>query len=153
VQVFQTGLYKEDDIIEELDEMKKGSAWVDWKDGRDVGAAVALTFPKRPFMCRLSSKCWKKCEELFRKMDTDGSLRLTREKARKFFTGGFVKVSADAMFNEIDVDGSMVITADEWMQFWVGVKSSGYKEKEILEELEILLEGGAWRDWRDGRTT
>jgi Ca2+-binding EF-hand superfamily protein len=153
VQVFQTGLYKEEDILEELDEMKRGSAWVDWKDGRDTGAAVTLTFPKRPFMCRLSGKCWKKCEELFKKMDSDGSLRLTPDKARNFFKGGFVKVSAEAMFNEIDVDGSLVITADEWMQFWIGVKSSGYKEKEMMEEFEILLEGGAWRDWRDGRTT
>lgn len=146
VQVAASG-YAEGDILTELDELIQGNAWVDWNDGRDTTAPAVLTFPKRPFLSRLSKKAWSKCDELFRRMDTDGSLRLSHAKAHAFFKGGFTKLSADAIFKQIDADGSQVITADEWMAFWVHVRSIGYKNKEILEELDTLLEGGAWREW------
>eukprot|EP00929_Paragymnodinium_shiwhaense_P002962 TRINITY_DN103310_c0_g1_i1.p1 TRINITY_DN103310_c0_g1~~TRINITY_DN103310_c0_g1_i1.p1 ORF type:complete len:117 (-),score=51.01 TRINITY_DN103310_c0_g1_i1:205-555(-) len=35
-QVKKSG-YSDKDILEEVEEMKEGSAWVDWKDERDVG--------------------------------------------------------------------------------------------------------------------
>lgn len=145
--------YKEQDIIDELDELVSGGAWVDWKDGKETGAEVQKKFPTRPLLCRLSAKAWGKCEELFKKMDTDGALMINHEKAAKHFTGSFTKMSIDAMFNEIDPQHHGQIPAREWMRFWVQVKTSGYKEQDIIDELDNLLEGGAWVDWKDGRST
>merc|ERR1712232_359324 len=125
-----------------------GGAWVDWKDGRDTTVA-RVSFPKRPLFCNLSSKLWKKCEELFSKMDTEGKMAITRENALNFFQGNFANVSVDAMFKEVDLTNHDNITAEEWMKFWRQVKGSGYNEKSILEELDLLLDGGAWVDWQD----
>lgn len=146
--------YKEQDIIDELDELLEGGAWVDWKDGKDTSKEAASNkFPKRPLLCRLSAKTWNKCEELFKKMDTDGALAIDRPKADAHFKGGFTKISVDAMFNEIDPAHHGQIPAREWMKFWVQVKTSGYKEQDMIDELDSLLEGGAWVDWKDGRST
>lgn len=117
------------------------------------GPATGAPFPKRPMACKLSAKTWSKLEELFRLMDEDGSNAVTREEARAFFKGAFSNLSADAMFNEVDVDGSGAITSEEFVKFWLQVRSSGYKEQEILDELGELIEGCTWRDWKDGRDT
>merc|ERR1719296_137611 len=92
--------YKEQEIIDELDELLEGGAWVDWKDGKETGGEEARKFPKRPMLCRLSQKTWNKCEALFKKMDTDGALSIDRAKADAHFKGTFIKQSVDAMFNE-----------------------------------------------------
>lgn len=144
--------YTEKDILDEITEMLEGGAWVDWKDGRDTGQNQ-LVFPTRPLLCRLSAQTWSKCEALFKKMDHDNAMVITQEKAAKHFKGGFSKMSVEAMFNEIDCQRHGQITAKEFMRFWVQVKASGYKEKDILDELDNLLEGGSWVDWNDGRTT
>jgi len=94
--------------------------------------ALGKPFPKRPMGCKLSQTCWDKLEELFRKMDPDGSNAVSKEEARTFFKGAFGKMSADAMFNEVDVDGSGAIDADEFLQFWISVRKHGYKEQEIM---------------------
>eukprot|EP00929_Paragymnodinium_shiwhaense_P041268 TRINITY_DN21452_c0_g1_i1.p1 TRINITY_DN21452_c0_g1~~TRINITY_DN21452_c0_g1_i1.p1 ORF type:complete len:264 (+),score=68.50 TRINITY_DN21452_c0_g1_i1:110-901(+) len=144
--------YKEQDVLDEVDQLLEGGAWVDWKDGKDT-ADAKMQFPNRPFICRLSKDCWNRCKDLFEKIDNDHSMVLTREKATKHFQGAFTKMSVDAMFNEIDEQGHGQITAKMWMRFWIGVKSAGYKEQDIMDELESLLEGGAWVDWKDGRNT
>jgi len=152
VQVKSSG-YKEQDILDELDELIEGGAWVDWKDGRDT-VANEVRFPKRPIMCRLSAKAWKRCEELFHTISNhDEKMQITREKAQHFFKGTFANLSADAMFNEIDLNRHGVINAKDFMAFWVQVKASGYKEKDILEEIDNIIEGSPWVDWKDGRTT
>jgi len=145
--------YKEDEISEVLDELIEGGTWVDWNDGRDTDHHKEKTFPKRPFLCKLSQNGWKKCEELFKKIDHNGELSITREKAMKHFSGTFKTLAADAMFNEIDVNHHGIITPKEWMSFWIQVRWSGYKEKDILEEIDGLLEGNPWVDWKDGRQT
>jgi Ca2+-binding EF-hand superfamily protein len=145
--------YKEQDILEELDELLEGAAWRDWKDGRNTAVGVNLAFPKRPMLCRLSAKTWSKCQELFEKIDHDKTFIITEEKAAKHFQGAFSKVSVDAMFNEVDCNHHGQITTKEWMKFWVQVKSNGYKQQDILDEIESLLEGNAWVDWKDGRST
>jgi Ca2+-binding EF-hand superfamily protein len=145
--------YKEQDLLDELDELLEGGAWVDWKDGKDTTKGANNSFPSRPLLCRLNQKAWDMCRELFEKMDTDKSFVITHEKASKHFQGGFSKVSVDAMFNEIDVNHHGQITAKEWMKFWVQVKSSGYKQQDIIDELTNLLEGQQWVDWKDGRST
>jgi len=154
VQVRKAG-YSDDDIIEELEQLREGNAWVDWKDDRATSSAASKMkrFPKRPLFSKLSTKTWKKCEALFRKMDTEGKMTISPENAEAFFKGAFSKVSAKAMFNEVDTDNHGMITADQWMAFWVQVKGSGYKDKDIQSELDQLLEGGAWVDWKDGRST
>merc|ERR1711879_42613 len=57
------------------------------------------------------------------------------------------------MFSEVDTDGSGAITSDEFLKFWIQVKASGYKDQDILEELDNLLDGSAWVDFKDTRTT
>lgn len=124
------------------------------KDGGAVMAvAVGAPFPKRPMGCKLTKETWDKLEKLFRLMDQDGSNAVTREEARAFFKGAFSNLSADAMFNEVDVDGSGAITSEEFVKFWSQVRSSGYKEQDILDEVSELIEGGTWVDWKDGRDT
>lgn len=145
--------YKEEDIMNELEELGEGGAWVDWNDGRDTATAAQHAFPKRPMLCRLKQSTWNKCRELFEKMDTDKARCITKEKAAKHFKSGFNKVSVEAMFNEIDVNHHGQITAVEWMKFWTQVKSSGYSQQDILDELDNLLEGQQWVDWKDGRNT
>jgi len=145
--------YKEQDIVDELDELLEGGAWVDFKDGRETGAEKHKGFPTRPLLCRLSAKTWKKCEDLFKKIDTDNALTIDHAKATAHFTGTFTKVSVDAMFNEIDPKHHGQIPAKEWMKFWVNVKTSGYKECDMIDELDNLIEGGTWVDWKDGRST
>lgn len=152
VQVRGSG-YKEQDILDEIAELIEGGAWVDWKDGRDTMASE-VKFPSRPILCRLSGKTWAKCEELFRKMsNNDEKLLITREMAQGFFQGAWSNISADAMFNEVDVNRHGVINAKDFMKFWVQVKTSGYKESDISEELDNLLDGNPWVDWKDGRRT
>ena len=36
--VLSTGIYTEEDVLEELDAMLKGGSWVDWNDGRSTGS-------------------------------------------------------------------------------------------------------------------
>jgi len=152
IQVRKAG-YSDEDILCELDELIEGGTWVDWKDGRNVNLPKHQQFPKRPILCRISQKCWNRCEDLFRKMDPGGSMMITREAAEFFFQGAFRKISANAMFNEVDLNQHGVITPREFMLFWVQVKASGYKEQEILDELDNLLSGSPWVDWKDGRQT
>lgn len=145
--------YKEQDILDELDELLDGGAWVDWKDGRDTASPDKHQFPKRPMLCRLKQGTWDKCRELFEKIDYDKTLKISKEKAYKHFKGGFNKVSVDAMFNEIDCNHHGQITPKEWMKFWTQVKSSGYSQQDILDEMENLMDGQQWVDWKDGRST
>merc|ERR1711964_826614 len=106
-------------------------------------------FPRRPWLCRISKKLWAKCETLFHKIDRNDDFVITEDEAHHFFQGSFKNVSVKAMFNEIDVEHHHgQITPKAFMDFWIQVKASGYKEKDILEELDGLLEGGPWVDWK-----
>eukprot|EP00747_Dinoflagellata_sp_TGD_P218848 gnl/TRDRNA2_/TRDRNA2_91047_c1_seq1.p1 gnl/TRDRNA2_/TRDRNA2_91047_c1~~gnl/TRDRNA2_/TRDRNA2_91047_c1_seq1.p1 ORF type:complete len:144 (-),score=40.21 gnl/TRDRNA2_/TRDRNA2_91047_c1_seq1:117-548(-) len=100
---------------------------------------------------QLSENAKKQLEILFKKFDVDGSHCISREEATKFFGKKFGKLSVDAMFRELDVDNSGTITFQEYLEFWQNVKDSGYKEEEILEEVEEMMTGGSWVDWKDNR--
>lgn len=145
--------YKNEDIDVELDSLMEGGAWVDWEDGKDTSTSLQLNFPKRPILCRLNAETWTKCQRLFEKMDSTQSSAITREDASRHFKGAFSKVSVDAMFNEIDQNHHGRITPKEWMKFWVQVKWSGYAQQEMRDEIEDLMAGSAWVDWKDGRST
>lgn len=92
-------------------------------------------------------------ENLFHKMDLDGSQEIKIEEAAQFWRQSFANVSAQAMFNEVDADQDGSVILDEFMSFWQGVKQSGYTDEEIVNEIELLLEGNSWVDWKDARST
>ena len=116
-----------------------------------LGERLANLLPGR--RSRLSPELSRKIHELFRQMDVDDSGSVTRVEALAFFKGAFGKMSVDAMFNELDDDKSKDISAKEMTSFWAQVKRSGYTEEEIVEEIDMLLGGGAWVDWQDKRQT
>jgi len=89
----------------------------------------------------------------FDKMDIDKDGTVTKEEATKFWGKNFAKVNANSMFNEVDEDGDLSITWDEFHSFWQNVIASGYEPEDIKEEVEMMMEGGSWVDFDDGRTT
>jgi Ca2+-binding EF-hand superfamily protein len=101
---------------------------------------------------RLSPEARALVQELFRKIDHDGSDEVTRSEAMKFFGQGFGKMSADAMFSEVDVDKNQAISVAEFRAFWEQVKRSGYDDDELIEELREMLEGGHWVDFNHRKT-
>eukprot|EP00439_Symbiodinium_sp_Y106_P004186 s9597_g1.t1 len=101
-------------------------------------------------MRTLSAEGKSKVEELFDKMDKDTSGTITKEEAHKFFSS-FAKVNAKAMFDEVDDDGNGSITKAEWVGFWNQVRAAGYSNDQILEELELMTDGGDWVNWKDGK--
>ena len=57
------------------------------------------------------------------------------------------------MFNEVDEDGNQTISWDEFRKFWQNVVGSGYSQEDLMEEVDMMIEGGSWVDFNDGRTT
>eukprot|EP00965_Chrysotila_dentata_P084090 2775554-Pleurochrysis_carterae.AAC.1 len=64
-----------------------------------------------------------------------------------------VQVNATSMFNEVDENGDNSVTWVEFLAFWKNVVGSGYDPDDIKEEVEMMLDGGSWVDFDDGRTT
>ena len=121
-----------------------------------------------------------KLKAFFDKMDADSNGEVSKEEAVAFWGKNFAKVNAQSMFNEVDEDGNGNITcaaaargcsrpcvrrsADgalatawcrwpEFRAFWQNVVGSGYSVEDLMEEVDMMLEGGSWVDWNDGRTT
>eukprot|EP00931_Biecheleriopsis_adriatica_P063963 TRINITY_DN38843_c0_g1_i1.p1 TRINITY_DN38843_c0_g1~~TRINITY_DN38843_c0_g1_i1.p1 ORF type:complete len:570 (-),score=107.02 TRINITY_DN38843_c0_g1_i1:16-1725(-) len=156
VQVRASG-YSEKDILEEVESLMAGHAWVAWEDHGSKQAwgsrqlahfKARQLFPKRPLLCRLSRENWKKCEELFEKFDSDHTMEITREKAAQVFKCAFSQLSVEEMFKVVDLNNDGIITADEFMAFWIQVKASGYSEKDINDEIDALMEGETWINWK-----
>ena len=42
----------------------------------------------------------------------------------------------------MDEDGNKTISWEEFLKFWKNVVGSGYPEEDILEEVDMMLEGG-----------
>mmetsp|Transcript_13409 Transcript_13409/g.15216 ORF Transcript_13409/g.15216 Transcript_13409/m.15216 type:complete len:126 (-) Transcript_13409:307-684(-) len=101
----------------------------------------------------LSPNARNTLSDLFRKMDIDGSGDITRKEAVEFWSKSFAKLNAEAFFNEVDADESKSITLEEYLDFWEQVKKNNYSEKEILQEVNNMIHGGSWVDWKDGRST
>eukprot|EP00933_Yihiella_yeosuensis_P067618 TRINITY_DN72557_c0_g1_i1.p1 TRINITY_DN72557_c0_g1~~TRINITY_DN72557_c0_g1_i1.p1 ORF type:complete len:124 (+),score=45.48 TRINITY_DN72557_c0_g1_i1:51-422(+) len=111
-----------------------------------MGCGGSVAGKKKP----LNEEAEKKVKDLFSKMDQDGSNAITREEAMKFFKS-FAKVSANALFDEVDEDKDGTITCQEFMDFWSQVKGAGYTDQDIMDELDNVLEGGSWTNFKDGR--
>ena len=94
-----------------------------------------------------------KLKTFFDKMDADGNGEITKDEAVAFWGKNFAKVNAQSMFNEVDADGNQTISWDEFLLFWQNVVGSGYSTEDLTEEVDMMLEGGSWVDFNDGRTT
>jgi len=98
----------------------------------------------------LSSEARQLIDNLFGKIDEDGDGNITRQEAQKFFKS-FGKVNAKALFDEVDDDDNNSLSKAEFMGFWEQVRTAGYTNKEISEELQLMMDGGDWVNWKDGR--
>lgn len=96
----------------------------------------------------LSKHAKKQLTALFRSFDKDASSEITLEEAQKFWSKGFSKVGAEVMFSEVDADGDGTITLQEFLAFWERILLSGHTEKEILQEVSAMIDGGAWVEWQ-----
>ena len=94
-----------------------------------------------------------KLKAFFDKMDADGNGHIDKDEAMKFWGKNFAKVNANAMFNELDVDKNGEVSKAEWLEFWQNVLAHKYTAEEVEEEVDMMMEGGSWVDWNDGRTT
>jgi len=112
--------------------------------------------------CMGSAKRYKSYEELddktraiihdlFQKLDENKDGNVDREEAEKFWKGKYPKVNANMMFGQTDEDIGGTISHDEFQKYWLAVANAGYPQKEIVEEIEEIISGSAWRDW--GRTS
>ena len=101
----------------------------------------------------LSKDLEAKLKAFFDKMDADSNGEVTKEEAVAFWGKNFAKVNAQSMFNEVDADGNAAISWDEFKKFWQNVVGSGYPEEDLVEEVDMMMEGGSWVDFNDGRTT
>ena len=102
---------------------------------------------------KLSEQLEKKLKSFFDKMDADGNGEVSKDEAIHFWGKNFAKVNAQSMFNEVDADQSSTISWTEFRAFWQNVIGSGYSQEDLAEEVDMMLEGGSWVDFNDGRTT
>jgi len=116
------------------------------------GEELDRTYEKKDDVA-LDPKLEEMLKSFFSKMDIDGDGSVTKEEAVKFWGKNFAKVNATAMFNEVDEDGNGSVSWDEFIEFWKNVVGSGYSVEDLTEEVEMMLEGGSWVDFNDGRTT
>ena len=108
-------------------------------------SALAITNHRTPL---------RQVKKLFEKLDENGDGTVTFEEAKKFWKSNFSKVNAGAMFNEVDQDKKGEVSFQAWVEFWENVVAQpNYTEEDVLEEIEMIMEGGAWVDFDDGRTT
>ena len=94
-----------------------------------------------------------KLKLFFDKMDGDKNGEVSKAEAVAFWGKNFAKVNAQSMFNEVDEDGNESISWEEFRKFWQNVVGSGYPQEDVEEEVDMMLEGGSWVDFNDGRTT
>ena len=94
-----------------------------------------------------------KLKAFFDKMDADKNGEVSKDEAVAFWGKNFAKVNAQSMFNEVDEDGNQTISWDEFRKFWQNVVGSGYSQEDLMEEVDMMIEGGSWVDFNDGRTT
>ncbi|CAD8213713.1 unnamed protein product [Paramecium octaurelia] len=92
----------------------------------------------------LSERLREKASEIFKKLDIKGTGTIDKEGTEQFWKSNFAKLNTEALFEAVDFDKSGDITEEEWMAFWEIVKENGYSEEEINMELDELMDGKAW---------
>ena len=83
-------------------------------------------------------------EEIFRLMDLNHDLTINLSEAQNWWRNNFAKINARSFFETVDKDGNQEISLEEWLVFWERVKSSGYTNEDLAEELDNLKSRGAW---------
>jgi len=121
-------------------------------ENRQSGEDLKREYVKKDVL-EVSPELEEKLKAFFDKMDCNGDGTVTKDEAILFWGTNFAKVNANSMFNEVDENGDCEITWPEFLDFWKNVVGSGYAGDDILEEVEMMLEGGSWVDFDDGRTT
>uniref|UniRef100_A0A7S4VIN8 EF-hand domain-containing protein n=1 Tax=Alexandrium monilatum TaxID=311494 RepID=A0A7S4VIN8_9DINO len=106
-----------------------------------------LGAPKRK---TLSSQTKKALSEFFQQMDSDGDAVIDKAEAVKFWSKKFAKVNAESFFNDVDDNKDDKITLEEFIDYWQQVAAQGYDEAEIVEEIENMAKGQAWKKWVKG---
>mmetsp|Transcript_41698 Transcript_41698/g.94120 ORF Transcript_41698/g.94120 Transcript_41698/m.94120 type:complete len:153 (-) Transcript_41698:129-587(-) len=76
---------------------------------------------------------------------------VTKTDAAEFFGEKFGKLSVDCMFSQVINDKKESMTKVDWDSFWEHVKFCGYGDPQISEEVDNMVRGQAWVDWKDGR--
>ena len=102
---------------------------------------------------QLTKALEQRLREFFDKIDADGNGQISRAEAEKFWGKNYAKLNARSMFNEVDEDHNGSISWAEFLEFWQNVAASGYSEDELTDEVDMMMEGGSWVDFNDGRTT
>ena len=116
-------------------------------------AALPKAPQVKPKDVTLSEPILQKVNMFFKKLDSDGNGSISREEALAFWKKNFARLNASAMFKEVDQDGNGEVDVDEWILFWKNVIAHGYDEDELIEEIDMMMEGDAWVDFDDGRQT
>lgn len=81
---------------------------------------------------------------LFKLIDVDNSKTIDREETLKFWSKNFPKLNSNEMFDQLDKNNDGAIQLEEWIEFWEIVMESGYKEEDVVEELDSMIKGGSW---------
>jgi len=123
------------------------------KEGRITGEELKREYTQAAGSVDISQDLVDLLKAFFDKMDQNGDGSVTKEEAIAFWGKNFAKVNSNSMFNEVDENGDESITWEEFLEFWKNVVSSGYDPDDVKEEVEMMLEGGSWVDFDDGRTT
>jgi len=97
-------------------------------------------------------------------MDADHDGAVCRADAELFWTSNFPQENTNSMFNSMtrfraevacnqklaapNADG---MTVEEISAFFLHALHNGFEEGDVMEEIEIILEGGSWVDFDNGR--
>ena len=117
------------------------------------GEELERQFVKNDESIEMSAEVEALLKTFFDKMDVDGDGDVTKDEAISHWGKNFAKVNATSMFNEVDEDGNDSVSWADFLAFWKNVVGSGYSQEDILEEVQMMIEGGSWVDFDDGRTT
>ena len=99
----------------------------------------------------LSPELEKLACEVFNLFDVDGSKTIELSETVAFWSKNFAKINAQQMFSAVDSNNDGVIQEEEWLCFWKKVKSCGYSEDDISEELNALKRGESWVQFKGVR--
>lgn len=80
----------------------------------------------------------KKCLELFRKIDVDGSKTIDKAETLKFWGSKFAQLNSNALFTSVDKNNDGSIQEEEWVEFWYNVWKSGQSEDDIIFEVNLI---------------
>mmetsp|Transcript_17406 Transcript_17406/g.47519 ORF Transcript_17406/g.47519 Transcript_17406/m.47519 type:complete len:136 (-) Transcript_17406:168-575(-) len=98
---------------------------------------------------RMSIDLQEKLDAMWERMKHSGDT-VTLAEAGDFFGKKFGRLSAEAMLSEVDTNHDGQMSKDEWHAFWQKVLVSGYSEEDVTIEVDAMMSGGAWVDWKDG---